>query len=414
MTARDERVVITGLEVLSPFGRGVESFRKGLEEGRVAIRKITRFGGDKDSGRWAGEVPDFDAAAVDDDYRFARLPPITQYGIAAAQGALQSAQIDTRGAAGNELGVLVAMTCGMMGPTCSIYSAILGKGPQAVNPIDFQNSVHNALGSEISIRFGLKSYNVTITSGPSGAFSALWMASSLVRAGRCRQVLVVGAEELTETTFNGYDHLKTLSKAASLQKACCPFDASRSGMVLGEGAAAVVVETLSSARERGARPFAEVAGAGLGHDAGKPAGIASDGVGLAGAITEALKQGGIEFGEIDFVCAAANAGRLQDAAETSALAKIGGKDLERVLVTSIKSMIGEAFSAGSMFNLAAGLVALERGFVPTTVHFEAGEVAFPLRLCKDGVRRQPVNLALINSMSFGGNHAAVLLRNLKP
>jgi 3-oxoacyl-[acyl-carrier-protein] synthase II len=413
MLTHNDPVVVTGLEVLSPLGCGVVRFREGLEAGRVAIRRITRFPAERYSTRWAAEIPDFDPAAVDSDYRFARLPAITQYGIAAAKGALQDARVELGGQAATDVGVLVAMTCGMMGPTCAIYSAILTKGPQSVNPLDFQNSVHNALGSEISIRLGLRAHNVTFTSGPSAAYAALWMASSLLRSGRCRQVLVVGAEELTETTFDGYDHLKTLSKARSLRSACCPFDASRSGMVLGEGAAAVVVETLTSARERGVPVYAEIAGVGLGHDAGKPAGIAADGKGLATAISAALAQGGVAFKELDFVCAAANSSRVLDAAEAAALARLGGQDLERTLVTSIKSMIGEAFSAGSLFNLAACLVGLQQAFVPATVHFESGDVDFPLRLCQGAPHKRPVNLALTNAMSFGGNHAAVLLRNVK-
>jgi 3-oxoacyl-(acyl-carrier-protein) synthase len=410
MMCREERIVITGMEVISPFGGRLAAFHKGLEEGRSALRKITRFPTKPPSGRWGGEVPDFDPAAVDSDYRFLRLPIITQYGIAAAQGALADGHVD-RGQGGEDLGVMVAVTHGIMGPTRSLYSNIFGAGPQTVNPLDFQNSVHNSIGSEISIRLGLKSYNITLTSGPSGGALGLLMASSFLRSGRCRQVLVIGAEELTETTFNAYDHLKTLSKCPSERDACRPFDAARSGMVLSEGAAAVLLESLPAAEARGAPIYAEVAGIGTGHDAFAPSGIAPGGAGLETAVRSALRQGGAQFAALDFVCAAANSSRSLDAAESSVLSRIGGAASKQVPVTSIKSMLGEAFSAGGMFNVAACIIGMKHGFIPPTLNFERGDIDCALAICRNMLPKQPMHLALAHAMSFGGNHVAVLLKN---
>jgi 3-oxoacyl-[acyl-carrier-protein] synthase II len=408
--ATPDAVGVIGIGLVSPFGTGREKFWHGLRRGEASLGSITRFEVRKPKPGLAGEVPDFRPQDFDADYRFLRLPRIAQYAVAAAMEALSDGGLARDSAAGGRLGVFVGLTHGVMQPTEEILSTLLDSGPRAVSALAFQNSVHNSIGGELSIRLGLKSHNVTLTSGPSSVPAALDMARCLLKAGRIDLALVIGVEELSETIFHAYDLLRRLSPDDHGAEDCRPFDARRNGIVLAEGAGALLLERTSAASRSGRRARAEIAGIGLAHDRYRAAAIHPEGRGLAVAMEEAVRQARIRPEQVDCVVAAANSSRVLDRAESIAIHKALGARASRVPVTSVKSMLGESFSAASVFNVATAVFVISEGHIPETVHFERSNSGCELQIPKKPLRNRDIQFVLTNAASWGGNQSSVVVR----
>ena len=386
-------IVITGLGVVSPFGIGMERFSEGLRRGESAIRPL-------DHGTTAaGMVPDFQPEVFDSDYKFLRLPRITQLSVAATELAMREASLNRGDVPGESVGLFSGIMHGVMDQTEQYYAAICDKGAKYANPLLFQNTVPNAIVSELSLRFGVKGMAITISSGAASGLLAVMAALTSLRAGRIRTAIIIAAEELSSRTLGTYQVMRWLSADNTSR----PFDARRNGMVLAEGAAALVLELAGDAEKRGITPRARILSA-----AASQGTTGRDGAGLTRAMAEALRYAGVSFRDVQYVAAAANSSRVLDRVESDAIREVAGPDLPNVRVSSIKAMIGESFSTSGLLNVAACVAGMNGGFIPPTVNYSDPDRGCDLPFAIESDGRAP-RMSIANAASFGGNSASVIL-----
>jgi 3-oxoacyl-[acyl-carrier-protein] synthase II len=403
----DDKVVITGLGVLSPFGLGRESFLDGIKTGKSCAASISRFDTDKFLSKKACLVADENFSHLDS--RLARLPRVFQYGVVAVEEALLDSglQMDQEDKA--RIGIFFSTSCNTQ-QTERYHLDLIQKQPSAVSPLLFQNTTYMAGPGTISIKWGITGPAIAIPGGYASGIQAVTTAVMYLLQGYIDVAIVVGADELTRLQFEALSRLKLLSPQTSGDEEISrPFDAGRDGMVVGEGAGVLILETLPHASARGAKVYAEVAGVAVTHDAYRAADVCPQGTGLENAMRLALAEAGVEG--VDYIAAAANATRALDAAEAVALNKVFGQSLDRVAVSSLKSLIGETLAAGGIFNVIACLYAMRENFVPPTLnHRRASGEGQSLSLSPHA-RQMRVDTAMANGHSFGGSCGSIVLRS---
>ncbi|HEY0143949.1 MAG TPA: beta-ketoacyl-[acyl-carrier-protein] synthase family protein [Thermoanaerobaculia bacterium] len=400
------RIVVTGMGMVSPYGKGVDTFLDGIRSGEGAIREIEDFDVSACRCKSGARVPAMDMQQFDPSGTFRRAPRATQYSVIATDEALRQAGHETWGFAAERVGVFLGTYRGMTEVSEQIWSKLIDSEPRFVPALLFQETVTNAVASAISIRWGFRGTNYAISSGNSSGFQVLHLAAEALREGRADAIVAGTFDLFTQANQHDMDDLGLLSATGASR----PFAETRDGFVMGEGAAVVVLETLASAKQRGATVLAEIAGLGLAHDAYGFAQNHPEGRGLAAAIRKALAKGDTQPADIDYIGAAANSTTTLDQAERAAIDLVFGDNAATVPVSSLKGMTGEAMAASDMFNLIACIGAIRDSIVP--VHAGADEVEGMLNLVGADAQPREVRTVLANSYSyFGGNAGAALLRS---
>jgi len=401
------RVVVTGVGMVSPYGAGTRPFLEGVRAGRPALRAIDDFDVSACRCTTGGRVPRLDLKEFDAAGAFRRMPRATQYAILATAEALADAGAAAPIWPGERVGVFLGTYRAMTEVSEQIWAKLIHGEPRFVPALLFQETVTNAVASAISIRWGFKGTNYAVSSGNASGYQVLQLALQALRAGRADAIVAGTFDLFTEANQYDMDDLGMLSPS----NASRPFGARRDGFVMGEGAAVVVLEKLETARARGARIKAEIAGVGLAHDAHAFAGHHPEGRGLAEAMRRALSASGAEPREIDYIGAAANSTPGLDRAESRAIHAVFGEAAREVPVSSVKACTGEAMAASDMFNLAAAVAAVGDGLVPAQPAHEA-DPECALSVVGPAGTGRPVRTALANSYSyFGGNAASVVVRS---
>jgi 3-oxoacyl-(acyl-carrier-protein) synthase len=405
-TGGGQRVVVTGLGLVSPYGPGTAAFLEGTRAGRPALQAIESFDVSGCRCTFGGRVPALDLKAFDDSGGFRRAPRATQYTLIATDEALRAAGAASAGWTPERVGVFLGTYRAMTEVSEQIWSKLINSEPRFVPALLFQETVTNAVASAVSIRWGFKGTNYAISSGNASGFQVLQLAVQALRSGRA-EAIVAGAFDLfTEANQYDMDDLGMLSPSNTSR----PFDRRRDGFVMGEGAGVVVLETLAGARARGATVLAEIAGVGLAHDAHGFGGHHPDGRGLVAAMRQALAAADVAPGAIDYVGAAANSTPGLDRAESRAINAVFGEEEVGVPVSSLKAYTGEAMAASDMFNLAASIAAVGDGIAPGQPEWEP-DPECALNVVGAGGSPRPVRTALADSYSyFGGNAAAVVVK----
>jgi 3-oxoacyl-[acyl-carrier-protein] synthase II len=401
-----QRVVVTGLGLVSPYGAGAPAFFEGIRAGRPALQPIESFDVTGCRCTFGGRVPALDLRGFDGSGNFRRAPRATQYTLMATDEALRAAGAADAGWVPERVGVFLGTYRAMTEVSEQIWAKLITSEPRFVPALLFQETVTNAVASAVSIRWGFKGTNYAISSGNASGFQVLQLAVQALCSGRA-DAIVAGAFDLfTEANQYDMDDLGMLSPSNTSR----PFDLRRDGFVMGEGAGVVVLERLEQARARGAVVLAEIAGVGLAHDAHGCGGHHPDGRGLAAAMHQALAGAELEPGEIDYLGAAANSTPGLDRAESRAIHTVFGAAAAEVPVSGLKAYTGEAMAASDMFNLAASIAAVGDGVAPAQPEPERDpECALNVVGAAGGQR--PVRTALADSYSyFGGNAAAVVVR----
>jgi 3-oxoacyl-[acyl-carrier-protein] synthase II len=403
----DDRVVITGLGVLSPFGLGRESFLDGIKTGTSCVASISRFDTGKFLSKKACLVAEQSFSHLDS--KLARLPRVFQYGVVAVEEALLDSHLQMEQEDRARIGIFFSTSCNTQ-QTERYHLDLIQKLPSAVSPLLFQNTTYMAGPGTISIKWGITGPAIAIPGGYASGLQAVATAVTYLLQGYIDVAIVVGADELTRLHFEALYRLKLLSPQTSgNEEISRPFDADRDGMVLGEGAGVLVLETLHHASERGAKVYAEVAGVAITHDAYRPADVCPQGTGLENAMRLALAEAGVEF--VDYIAAAANSTRTLDKAEAIAINKVFGQSIDQIAVSSLKSLIGETFAASGIFNAIACLFAMQEGFIPPTLnHRQANPEGRSLRISTNA-RQMHVDTAMANGHSFGGSSGSIVLRS---
>lgn len=408
----EQRLVITGLGVLAPTGIGKEAFWKGLKEGRSGIKPVTLFDTSTLRSKLAGEIADFDPKAILGQKGLRNLDRTTLLVLCASKLALDDAGLNhpITEEETDYYGVSLGSTMGSVRSISEFDKEALREGPRAVNPALFPNTVINSPASHISIRFNIQGFNSTIATGFCSSLDAIYYAMNLMELYEYKVVLTGGVEELCEQTYKGFHKIGHLAGSRpDKEEVNCPFDKRRNGIMMGEGASIVVLEELNHALSRNAKIYAEVLGYGTSFDPKSKNICSPKAKGATEAIQYCLKDAGIGEDSIDYISASADSTLDCDVMETRALKKVFGKRTKEIPVSSIKSMIGDSFSAGGAMNLAASIGALKEGFLPPTINYEKPDERCDLDCIPNKSRESRIDKVLINAFGPTGSNSTLIM-----
>ena len=406
---KNRRTVITGIGILSPIGTGRDDFAEALLQGRIGFREIGLFDPSPYRVKRAGEIADFDPVALLGKKGLRTLDRSTMLISAAAGLALTDAKLEVTEDNARSTGVVVGSTFGSLHSISQFDRVGITEGPRSVNPSHFPNTVLNSPASQVSIRYKIKGFNTTVSTGFCSGLDAVSYAVDFIALKRAEVVLAGGVEELCEETFLGFYSLGCLSGTDGSEPVSRPFDAERNGMVLSEGAAMLVLEDEGHALDRGANILAVIRGYGNAFDPEADRYFSHEGKGLARAIRLALEDALLRPGDIGYVAACANSTKGLDRMETRAIKEVFGAHASNIPVSAVKSMVGESFSASGALSLASAVVALSRGFIPPTMNCRRRGPECDLDYVADKARVTQAETALVTSVDPYGNNTAMVI-----
>jgi 3-oxoacyl-[acyl-carrier-protein] synthase II len=409
-----ERVVITGVGAITPVGNDASTTWNALIAGKCGIAPITEFDAGNLPVRIAACVRGFDAARYMEPREARRLSPFIHYAIAAAGQAVAASGLvfaeEDPLRTGVTLGSALGGT-GMIEEQRLILSAP-DKGYRHVNPTMLPAVLITSAACQVAIRYGIKGpVSVPVAACATGV-AAIGEAARSLAMGEIDLAIAGGTDSaMTSLSIAAFARLGALStRNDDPARACMPFDAGRSGTVVGEGAAVVVMETLTHAVRRGAPILAEVLGYGFTCDALHLVAPDSEGDGAARAMVQALRFGGVPPGEIDWICAHGTGTPLNDAAETRAIKRALGEAAYRTPVSSLKGSLGHMLGAAGAVSAVTAVQAMQFGLIPPTVNYETPDPQCDLDYVPRDPRPALVNTVMVNAFGFGGQNACLLLR----
>jgi 3-oxoacyl-[acyl-carrier-protein] synthase II len=406
---KDRKVVLSGIGVISSIGIGRDKYWEALCRGETGFRKITLFDSTSFRVHSAGEISDFDPLPLLGKKGLRDLDRSTRLICCAAKLALDDARLSITEDNTGAIGVSIGTTFGSLHSISQFDRSGLIEGPRFVNPSHFPNTVINSPASHVSIRFKIKGFNTTISTGFCASLDAVSYAADFIKLNRADVVLAGGVEELCEETFLGFHTLGCLSGMNGSDPISCPFDAKRNGVILSEGAAILVLESEEHARARGGEILAEVLGYGNAFDPLADSSFDRAGQGLKNAIHLALQDASLQPEDIDYISACSNSTKGLDRMETRVIKEVFGKHAPAIPVSSIKSMIGESFSASGALSLAAAVGAIQKGSIPPTVNYKEKDPECDLDYVPNTARRKQINTVLVTSADPYGQNAAVIV-----
>lgn len=406
------RVVVTGIGVLSAIGNETETFWKNCLAGKNGVNMITKFDASKFKTRFAFELKEYDLDVHFSKKEQRRYDPFTLYALDVVKQALADSNLDLGRVNKRRIGVVWGSgNGGFQTFQDQITDFALGDGTPRFNPYFIPRVLVDIVSGVISIEHGFMGPNYSTISACASANHAISDAFNLIRLSKAEVVLTGGSEAaICEAGIGGFNALKALStKNNSYTTACCPFDENRDGFVMGEGAAALVLEDLDHAQKRGATIIAEVLGTGMASDAYHLTGTHPEGLGAIIGMQEAIKEAGIEPNQIDYINAHATSTLLGDDSELLALQHVFGQRTD-LLVSATKSMTGHLLGAAGAIEGAIAALACQRDEVPPTINTQKIHPDFADLydfVLEKGVSKR-VNFALSNNFGFGGHVASVL------
>ncbi|MCU0651992.1 MAG: beta-ketoacyl-[acyl-carrier-protein] synthase family protein [Candidatus Omnitrophica bacterium] len=404
--------VITGLGVVAANGIGKDHFWTALEKGRSGVSEIFSFEAKKFPVRIAAEIKNFDPKKFLELKSLRNLDRGTLFLLSAASMALKDAGLKISPENTNNIGVATGTTFTHLWSIVEFDREVFKEGIDFASPALFPSTVINAVSSQVSIAFGIRGFNATVSSGYTSGMEALRYALIALDTAKAKQVICGAVDALTASLFFAFHKLGYMAglKGEALS---CPFDKRRNGPVLGEAAAVFCVEKESEAKAHKAKIFARIKSIGSFFDASKMGRIALTGEGLEKAIIAALDKSGISPAEIDYVSSCANSSSGLDKTEARVLKKIFGRHLDKLPVSSIKSMLGETFSASSTLQIASCIGAMERGIIPPTINYKTKDPDCDLDCVPNKARKKNIKLALVTSFGPGGYNSACILEKYK-
>ena len=405
------RVVITGMGVISPVGNDLETFRDSLFAGKSGIGAITRFDPTDFKCKVAAEVKDFSPEAFGIEKGEARrMDLFTQFAVAAATQAAADSGI-VGAVAPERLGVYVGSGIGGMHTFVAETEKLLNRGPGRVSPLYIPMMIANIAAGNIAIKLNAEGPSLPVVTACATSTNAIGEAYRAIKHGYADAILAGGSEATVEPLgVAGFISCKALAETDDPERASLPFDARRSGFVMGEGAGVVVLETYEGAKARGARIYGEIVGYGNTCDAYHITAPHPEAVGGARAIAQAVAEAGGLNGQV-YINAHGTGTPLNDKLETLAIKKALGEDAaRRALISSTKSMTGHMLGAAGAVELIASLMALRASVVPPTIHLEDPDPECDLDYVPNVARSAPIDIALSISLGFGGHNGVLAVR----
>ena len=404
------RVVITGMGAVTPIGNNVEDFWANIKKGTVGIGPITKFDTSDYKAHLAAEVKDFDPLQYMDKKSARRMEVFSQYAVVAAKEAMEDAGLDMEIEDSFRVGCAVGCGIGSLQCVQRNYVRIQTKGPNRVEPLMIPMLISNIAAGNISIQLGLQGKNINVVTACATGNHNIGEAFRSIQYGEAEVMFAGGTEgAITESGVAGFTGLNALSTSEDPMRASIPFDAERGGFVMGEGAGILVMEELEHAKARGAKIYAEIVGYGATSDAHHVTAPLEDGSGAAKAMEFAMKDAGVTPEEIDYVNAHGTGTHLNDLTETAALKLAMGEAAYHCKVNSTKSMVGHLLGAAGGVEAIACVKAIQENYVHKNAGLVNRDPECDLDCVTEAVETS-VNVAMSNSLGFGGHNATLIFK----
>ncbi|PES65393.1 beta-ketoacyl-[acyl-carrier-protein] synthase II [Bacillus cereus] len=407
-----ERVVITGMGVVSPIGNDIKTFWNNLIKGESGIVNIDTFDVTNHKTKIAGIVQNFDADEVLGKKEARRLDRFSQFALAAAEQAWSDSKLDLDRIDVERLGVYVGSGIGGIETLIENVDALRQKGPRRVSPTLVPAIMSNAAAAQISIKWNAMGPSMSPVSACAIGNTSIGEAFRLIRSGEADVIFAGGTESaITDLSIASFGNATALStRNDNPTKASRPFDGNRDGFVMSEGAGILILESLSHALRREAKIYAEVIGYGASSDAYHIVATHPEGKGAYLAMRSALKNANISPEEVDVISAHATSTKVGDISETMAIKQLFGKQAYQIPVTANKSMLGHMLGAAGGVEAIALAMSLKEGTVPPTINLENLDPLCDLDYVPSVARQVKINIGLSNSFGFGGHNAAIVLK----
>jgi 3-oxoacyl-[acyl-carrier-protein] synthase II len=411
----DERVVVTGLGAVSPLGLTAEASWQGVLAGRSGIAPITLFDASVLPSRIAGEVHGFDPLATLQRKDAKRLDRFAQLAVAAAAQAVDEARLSPGAEDRDRIGVMIGSGIGGIETLEMQMFGVFERGVDRLSPFFVPMMICDMASGAVSIHLGFGGPNSCVVTACATGTNAIGDAAAVIRRGDAAVMLAGGAEAaITRMSVGGFCAMRALStRNEEPQQASRPFDRDRDGFVIAEGAAVLILESLTHARARGARILAEVVGYGMSADAYHMTQPAPGGAGAARAMAAALRAGGLVPEQVDYINAHGTSTPPNDRCETQAIKTVFGEHAYRVPISSTKSMTGHMLGAAGAIEAMFCVQAIRDGKIPPTINRCTPDPDCDLDYVTEGPRPLAVKVAMSNSFGFGGHNATIVLRALE-
>ncbi len=409
----ENRVVVTGLGIISPVGNDISTFWQSLKEGKSGAGPITCFDASKFDSRIAAEIKNFDPALYGLSSKdVKRMDKFAQYAIASARQAFSDSGLDLEKEDRERIGVLIGSGIGSLFTIEEEHKVMLSKGPSKMSPFLIPMLIVNAASGQVGIMFGLKGPNSCVATACASGSHAIGDAFKILERGDA-DIMVTGGTEgcIVPTGVGGFCALKALSTRNDDPKhASRPFDRDRDGFVIGEGCGLVILETLDHAKKRNAKIYAEIVGYGMTCDAYHITAPDPQGDGAMRAMKLALKDAQANPEDVDYINAHGTSTKMNDRLETVAIKRALGDYAKKIMVSSTKSMTGHQLGAAGGVEFVVCCLTIKNGVVVPTINYENPDPDCDLDYVPNTARKVSVDLCLSNSLGFGGHNATLAVR----
>ena len=400
----ERRVVVTGLGAITPIGNNVNEFWEGIVNGKCGIDNITLFDTTNFKVKLAGEVKGFNPEEVLDKKASKRLDRYAQLAMVASKEAMKDSKIDMSKIDETRFGVAISSGIGGLETIENSSNVLSEKGPDRVSPMYIPMAINNMATGNVAIEIGAKGESFCMTTACASATHTIGECYRIIKHGYQEIMLAGGTEaSITPTGIAGFTNIKALSQSTDRLRASIPFDKERSGFVMGEGAGVIILEELEHAKKRGAKIYAELVGYGASSDAYHITSPAPNGEGGARAMKNAILDAKLKPEDITYINAHGTSTHLNDSFET-------GEASKTVMVSSTKGHTGHLLGAAGGVEAIACIKAIENNIVPPTIGYKVPDEECNLDIVPNEARKREVEVAMSNSLGFGGHNSSIIFK----
>ncbi|MBF0979412.1 MAG: beta-ketoacyl-ACP synthase II [Clostridiales bacterium] len=406
-----KRVVITGMGTINPIGHNVNETWESIKNKECGIQEISLIDSSTYKTKFDAEIKNYDPNEFFDPKTAKRNDRYTQLGMIAAREAVKDSGITPENSDYSRIGTYFSSGIGgltTIQEQCKIY---FEKGNTRVSPLFIPMGISNMAAGTIAIEYGFKGESMSIVTACASSAHAIGEAFRAIQLGEEDIILAGGSEaSINEVALAGFENMKALTHATEVNRASIPFDAERSGFVMGEGAGAIILEELEHAKARGAKIYAELIGYGSTTDAYHITSPSPDGEGGANAMKRALKNANIKPEEVDYINAHGTSTHLNDVTETKAIKTAFGEHAKKLMVSSTKGNTGHLLGGAGVLEAIISIKAINDSLVPPTINYKVKDEECDLDIVPNEPRKADIKVAMSNSLGFGGHNATIILR----
>ncbi|MFB1001170.1 MAG: beta-ketoacyl-ACP synthase II [Pseudomonadales bacterium] len=408
------RVVVTGVGMVSPVGNNVEDSWAAVKNGKSGIAPITSFDVSAYTTRFGGSIKDFDVSQSIPLKDARKMDLFIQYGMAAGIEAITDSGLEVTDENRGRIGAAIGSGIGGIGSIEKTREILDTRGPRKISPFFVPGSIVNMIGGNLSIKYGFQGPNIAIVTACTTGTHNIGVAGRMIQMGDA-DVMVVGGAEMATTPvgLGGFAAARALStRNDDPEAASRPWDKDRDGFVLSDGAGVLVLEEYEFAKARGAKIYAELSGFGMSGDAHHMTSPPADGSGAAAAMKNAVKDAGINPGDIDYINAHGTSTNAGDLAESTAVESVFGAAAKDVAVSSTKSMVGHLLGAAGAIEAVFCVLSIRDGVAPPTINLDNPAEGCNLNYVPHNAQEKTIDIAMSNSFGFGGTNGTVIFNRV--